>query len=406
MRKRANVNATSYAIDDGRNEKNPNHDDATTDGDYSVTWLIGLFSLFLSIGYLIGANAANLQVNWRFQYDDVTSNFAPLALEDINTGSEVSSIPPLEDILDKDGNVIGDISWMLDFAVIGYPKTGTTYLLGYLDEPEDTYLHPSELCFRGHKKHRNLQKFVKEYHALHLKFNNPNDGRVRGNHKKVKFGLKCPSVLFNDGIQTFQKHFPKTKLIVGMRHPVSWFESYYNYRVRRHDIDGIPPPTSELITGCFKSGKLFCAEGGRFHVGLSKLKGAPMEFKWNGNLFKYRGNLPNEVFIYDKEQMDSDIFRLDLENYLGIDLPKNEGHSNVHNGTQAINICDTEHDMLRERLVKYGNQAVDWITNEFVDSSGVVVSTSGSFVQIIQQWKNDPCLESPSQVSAGLRHLA
>ena len=40
-------------------------------------------------------------------------------------------LPPLEELIDSNGNVIGDISWMLDFAIIAFPKAGTTFVSVY-----------------------------------------------------------------------------------------------------------------------------------------------------------------------------------------------------------------------------------------------------------------------------------
>merc|ERR1712076_12701 len=50
---------------------------------------------------------------------------------------------------------------------------------------------------------------------------------------KMKRGIKCPSLLYNDHFhQIYSDFYPKTDLIVGVRHPVSWFQSYYNYRLK------------------------------------------------------------------------------------------------------------------------------------------------------------------------------
>ena len=43
-------------------------------------------------------------------------------------------------------------------------------------------------------------------------------------------GYKAPmDILSPETIDTIAKCWPKTKLIVGLRHPIMWFESYYKY---------------------------------------------------------------------------------------------------------------------------------------------------------------------------------
>jgi hypothetical protein len=46
----------------------------------------------------------------------------------------------------------------------------------------------------------------------------------------VRRGIKCPGDLENTplAMRNYEKFFPKTNYIVGIRHPVLWFESFYN----------------------------------------------------------------------------------------------------------------------------------------------------------------------------------
>jgi hypothetical protein len=46
-----------------------------------------------------------------------------------------------------------------------------------------------------------------------------------------KTGIKCPTGIKNTyQIETLMKLSSDTRLIIGVRHPVLWFESFYNYR--------------------------------------------------------------------------------------------------------------------------------------------------------------------------------
>ena len=43
--------------------------------------------------------------------------------------------------------------------------------------------------------------------------------------------IKCPRDLEVPlALQNYQTYFPKTDFMVGLRHPVEWFESFYNFR--------------------------------------------------------------------------------------------------------------------------------------------------------------------------------
>ncbi len=54
----------------------------------------------------------------------------------------------------------------------------------------------------------------------------------------VRRGIKCPMAIRDTrGIQLISSSFKHTRIIVGLRHPVSLFESFYNYR--SVSLDGI-----------------------------------------------------------------------------------------------------------------------------------------------------------------------
>jgi hypothetical protein len=46
----------------------------------------------------------------------------------------------------------------------------------------------------------------------------------------IKRGVKCPiSLWIHRTLSLLTHHLPETKLIIGVRHPVHFFESHYNY---------------------------------------------------------------------------------------------------------------------------------------------------------------------------------
>jgi hypothetical protein len=64
-----------------------------------------------------------------------------------------------------------------------------------------------------------------------------------------KRGYKAPRDITNaNALTAFATYFPTTKLIIGVRHPVLWFQSFYNYRVRGGTI--MPPAETLMVRGC------------------------------------------------------------------------------------------------------------------------------------------------------------
>jgi len=110
----------------------------------------------------------------------------------------------------------GPILRLLHFAIVGFPKTGTSTLMFYLrNHSQSIFMFPDERCELAWNQHVPLLKDIyKEYQ--------PN----------LQMGIKCPTNLEVDlALKNYKKFFPATKFIVGLRHPVRWFESFYNFRI-------------------------------------------------------------------------------------------------------------------------------------------------------------------------------
>ena len=117
--------------------------------------------------------------------------------------------PAYDAIVNASGNVIQDVSDLLQFAVVGFGKAGTTTIMDWISN------HPKMQCFPEE--------------ALDLMKNNPGALLAKlyalpaGDYQR---GYKSPlDVTMPHITQQLAKYFPKTKLIVGLRHPIRWFES-------------------------------------------------------------------------------------------------------------------------------------------------------------------------------------
>jgi len=191
------------------------------------------------------------------------------------------------------------------------------------------------------------------------------------------------------------------------RHPVLWFESFYNFRVRHN----YSMPPAETLLGKRKHGDHdVCTDESKFHLhldNLGKTARTSEEMKllsWDPN-DKEKHKLPkmkNPVFLYEINQLHdenrtrADLYRSDLKTFLGLkeDLrPIALDKSTTSDKTKAINICDAKYRFVRAELMKNAVEASKWIRTYFLQSPDVSVSSPEHFVELLKDWLVDPCAE-------------
>ncbi|KAL7462737.1 hypothetical protein ACHAXS_003113 [Conticribra weissflogii] len=331
----------------------------------------------------------------------------------------VDGWPPLAELIDSSGNIATgkNVSGFLDFSIVGFPKTGTTTLLRHLSKVTDTL--PVERCDLVTNNTATLLKNIYDDRAKRMeraKIGEEINERLRG--------LKCPQDISSDwSMQNYAKYFPRTKLIIGVRHPIMWFESLYNFRVSNVPWKKMLH-TSQLTRGCIGGSQGVCAWRANFHDFLSRLGKTPMTAPSERELL-FLGldalQTPvGPVFLYEVSQLTesddggirSEQFRRDLGNFLGLSteippFPKidTSGRFDSVPGMKRltddgkINICDTEHHKIREVLMQKAKLSSVWIRDYFLQSDDVFVSSRKYFINIIETWMYDPCL--PVQLERG-----
>ena len=318
--------------------------------------------------------------------------------------SSVTERPPLESLV-QGWNVTGDISFLLDFAVVGFPKCGTSSLMYQLKNHSQVDIFTDERCDMAYNKQVLLAKDLYKMNPTHFR------------------GLKCPMDIESTplGLPNYHKYFPHTKFIVGIRHPVLWFESFYNFRV--HNGFALPPP-SEMMGRCRKNMKNVCTFRGNFHVflanlGKTQVRQHPYEMKWFEKSAQRSvkplndTNVNRQVFLYEVSQLSdpktsrSNQFLADLQHFLGLPKPfpnpmiwfrPGKQHTSEEQTIKAkslqINICDKQHSAVRDLLQAQAVNASEWIGHYFLRAPGVTVSSPQYFLDtILAKWKKDPCTE-------------
>lgn len=361
--------------------------------------------------------------------DDRNGNRAKAPDEKVQrptTSRHETKFPSLVSLTDGT-NVHTDVSWMLDFAITGFAKCGTTWMMNYLRRngrsSGELWVNQGEVHFM--RKPDGPAKMVKMMYKTH-------EADVAEGTKRL-YGVKNPAEMEIEGsLGRYAEYFPQTKFIISLRHPVKWFESFFNFRQYHHFPHMVARPTTKLIGECepgypYKpkcmtscpSGKMdVCTVRANFHWALSRLGKTPMKSKDEKALLQHDMSIdpmPNKVFIMEQRQIiynhpSAQNFTKDVHDFLGLKKPltdlqpyvppadKYAEFSNKEAVKHLIHICDEEHDDVRRELVKIGKEAAKWITEYFIESEDVFVSSREEFIKLMQDWGQDPC-------EKGRRHL-
>jgi hypothetical protein len=121
-------------------------------------------------------------------------------------------------------------------------------------------------------------------------------------------------------------------------------------------------------------------------------------------------DLPQKVFLYELSQLSDtnetreEWFLRDLQNFLHLRQaippmiwirPGKNLTTDLKEQRDArkIDICDTGHNVLRDRLMENSLAASEWIERYFMKAKDVVVSNTNHFHELMERWKADPCVE-------------
>ena len=300
----------------------------------------------------------------------------------------------------KKNEIIGNPQFLLDFAIVGFPKCGTSTMMEWLG------YHSQVSCFQGETPHLSKGKiglFIKRlYNGLD------------SSPQKLR-GYKNPTDISNlKATRLLREYFPETRLFVGIRHPVLWFQSFYNHRIQN---TGKMPHPSKLLDGCSGDSQGVCAKRAKYHLSLVRLgktnytleRDAFDDNEWD-HLWKDRPQRsPNPVFLYATEQLGDTnstrvaIFRRHVQEFLGLTVPLDD-HPHYSPGKELndtlqaernklkIDICSEEHEDVRRQLLDIGKHATFWLRKYFIHAPDVVVSSPSHFLEILDSYNKDPCL--------------
>lgn len=310
------------------------------------------------------------------------------------------------------GILKNNITDLLDFAIVGFPKCGTTTMGRTLAQ-----LNHGFGASAGDNCVRETADLV---HRAYDQWGWAN--MTSATYEKPLRGFKCPQFLERSSSSIIH-YFPQTKLIIGVRHPVRWFESFYNFIVQTNGrIPGPYEKTNACVegeecsdTGC-PNGHLFCTQRARFHLQLAAMMKTPMgkdelELLPTINITLLKQVVPNPVLLYETSQMSNENiderqkFWDGIGSYLGYSEPMPEQINSIPGSTpnkrpgkqiwldtMKIDICNAIWDKLRAILMDHAREASKWVLEYLLKAeTNVYVSNEKQFIRLIEAWGDDPC---------------
>ena len=313
----------------------------------------------------------------------------------------------------QNGTVTGNVQFLVQFVIAGFSKCGTSSLTSWLSS------HPA-IQMPGEERfdliERDVPNLVQRMHRLYK-----NKAVAVAQHQgRYIQGYKQPKdVTFPQAIEALHRYFPQAKLIVTVRHPIRWFESFWNFW--RLDLRKKEPGDGDMIgrkvaLGVIKKG--LHTGLGEFHLYLSRLgKTNQTQDPDEWVLLKdfYLADemhqapapyVPHKVFflemsqLADKNESRSKLLRQDLQEFLGLQVPfppiihvrpmKKKIGAEMKKRL-GMDICLAEHNELRAELMHIARTASKWIRRYFLTSKDVTVSSRSFLEENLSNWMFDPC---------------
>lgn len=246
---------------------------------------------------------------------------------------------------------------------------------------------------------------------------NSNDG-VSVN--KILRGTKCPR--FVGWLDDHSKYLPKSLIIIGIRHPVLFFESFWNMVAdfqtnNKQNYGKTPYDTMEYCSENDQkcnfecpNGALICFAKTRLHLPLARIGKTLLDDKErellapgdkDGGLKLTNHNIKNPIFLYDTSELNHDYMWDKLAETLkvpGIPHAIHEGSKGAREPSERrIDICDAFYDTFRANIMPHAYNISIWICEYLVpvakdkDRNDVIIADPDRFCDIMKKYGEDPC---------------
>lgn len=304
----------------------------------------------------------------------------------------------------------------IDVVIAGFPKCGTSTLLFSFEDNDEMEMPHQEYCVLSRKDKSRAMAIARMRMMMHSTYSQQSI-----NQRGLIKGIKCPTSIRNaKSLQLLEQLNPETKVIVGLRHPVLFFQSYYNFWVlainsnRKYMFKNITAPDPNTLIGDEKIGwrgiytDLARYEDSLMQLGKVDLTREELQHMASQRLHLFPVDL--KIFLYDVEQLSdsnefrSRKFRSDMQFFLGLKktiepFARRNAISNKKSYPETINICEKKFSELRGVLVKHGKKAQKWILEKLLKNKDVFVGGDRDhFSAVLFKWGTDPC-PSPTEAN-------
>ena len=217
-------------------------------------------------------------------------------------------------------------------------------------------------------------------------------------------------------------HLPKTLIIIGIRHPVKFFQSFWHMitdnRLQQHKsspydtIDHRGEYEKKYVEYECRNNQLLCTAKIRFHIPLARIGKtalgdqerellAPDDIDGGTKLINHQ--IKNPIFIYELSEIGLDDMWDSLAKLLQVPYIRHDKHQGNNaarhikkkNATR-VNFCDAEYDDFRAHLMPHAYNMSSWFCNYLVpaakdENKNVYMTDPDRFCELVRSYVEDPC---------------
>jgi hypothetical protein len=225
----------------------------------------------------------------------------------------------------------------------------------------------------------------------------------------------------------FSTYLPQTLMIIGVRHPILFFQSFWNmltdfntkgfrkgaatpYDLSAHCGFNDNERQSKYCNSECPGRQMVCMHKTRFHIQLAKIGKTMLDNMErqllapddpDGGLKLTNHYIKNPIFLYELSEMKEDYMWDALAQTLNV---PNIPHD-IHEGNKdarvphrkRINICDHQYDGFRAMIMPHAYNMSIWLCDYLVpvakneSRTDVVIADPDRFCEIVKDYANDPC---------------
>lgn len=239
------------------------------------------------------------------------------------------------------------------------------------------------------------------------------------NQTKILRGTKCPRQISD--VDEFSLSLPKTLLINGIRHPVLFFQSFWNMLVDNRNPKYRGKTPFDFMEHCGERGHgclyecpgphNLCLHKARFHLPLARtgktlLDNTERELlapdDKDGGFKLTNHKVKNPIFLYELSQLNENKTWDDLAALLKVPFIPHALHFGDNKkrkriSKDRINICDDKYDDFRSQIMPHSYNMSMWLRDYLVPVAmdetrdDVIISNPENFLEIVKGYVDDPC---------------